>query len=138
MGHYRDQAEIEAVVRGFESCTTGKDGFSHADHLAVAAWYLQDRDEAVALVAMREGLLRFLNHHGIGADVYNETITRFWIVVVSRRVKELGPKPSLTETVNAVVASFANSRLLSEYYSEELWKSATAKNSWVEPDLKPL
>lgn len=138
MGHYQNEAEIQAVVRGFESCATGKDAFSHADHLAVAVWYLQHSNEAEALSAMREGLLRFLNHHGIGADIYNESITRFWVVMVLRRMKELGPGLSLTDLANAVVDSFTKSRLVSEYYSEELLKSAEAKRGWVEPDLKAL
>lgn len=138
MGHYQNDAEIERVVLGFESCTTGKDGFSHADHLAVAVWYLQNRNETAALTAMRAGLLRFLNHHGIGADVYSETITRFWILMVLKRVQELGPSLSLTALTNAVVESLTNSRLVFDYYSEGLLKSAEAKCGWVEPDLKAL
>lgn len=143
MAHYQSDIEIEAMVSGFESCTTGKDSFSHADHLAVAVCYLRDRDEEHALIAMRESLLRFLNHHGIGTVVYNETITRFWVRMVARRRQELSAELTLANltlanTVNAVVESFPNSRLAFEYYSEELLKSPAAKSGWVEPDLRPL
>ncbi len=138
MEHYQNDAQIESVVHGFESCTTGKDAFSHGDHLVVAVWYLRQGSEAKALASIREGLLRFLNHHGIGADVYHETITRFWVVMVQRRLKELEASLSLVELANAVIDSFTKSRLVSEYYSEELLKSPEAKSGWVEPDLKAL
>ena len=138
MNHYKNEAEIEAVIEGFETCTTGKDSFSHADHLATAVWYLRNNDEAQALNAMREGLLRFLNHHGIGADVYNETITQFWIAIVKRRMGELPLGTSTLEVTNDVIEKFARSGVVFEYYSKDLLNSPEAKNGWVEPDLKKL
>jgi hypothetical protein len=138
MNHYQNEAEIEAMIQGFESCTTGKDSFSHADHLATAVWYLRKSDEAQALNTMREGLLRFLNHHGIGASVYNETITRFWILILKKQMDELPREMSVLEVTNDVVEKFVRSGVVFEYYSKELLNSAEAKKGWVEPDLKKL
>ena len=138
MGQYQNQKEIEGVVLGFESCSTGKDAFSHRDHLAVATWYLWKCSEEDVLKKMRVGLLRFLEHHGVGTEKYNETITLFWIKVVRGFIDGLDSQLTLTEVTNAVINAFPNSRQVFEYYSEELLQSAAAKSSWVEPDLKVL
>ena len=38
--HYQTEEEINAVVAGFEQCTTGKSEFTHLSHLTVAVSYL--------------------------------------------------------------------------------------------------
>jgi hypothetical protein len=129
---YETEDDIKRVVRGFESCTTGKDSFSHHDHLAVAVWYLR-QDEARALDLMRASLLRFLDHYDCCAN-YHETLTRFWIQQVRGVLKTLTGL-SLLETTNSVVERLGNSRLAFDYYSKELVESAAAKQGWVEPDL---
>lgn len=138
-GYYKDTSEIEEVVRGFESCTTPKDDFSHLSHLTVAAFYLHALGEFEATERMREGLLRFLNHHGVGPAKFHETLTVFWIKIVAeflRRMEE--PDASLLEITNRVVARLGNSRFVFDYYNEELLRSDEARNRWIEPDLKQL
>ena len=137
-GYYKDVREIEAVVKGFESCATGKDDFSHLSHLTVAAYYLHDSNQLDATQRMRAGLLRFLDHHGIGRAKFHETLTIFWIRTVSGFLDRLDPTLELLELTNSVIESFGDSRLVFEYYSEEcLWADET-RNGWVEPDLKSL
>lgn len=133
---YSSESEIETVVRGFESCTTGKDDFSHRDHLAMAVWYLrQDQPQAADL--MRASLHRFLDHHGCREN-YHETLTLFWIQIVKRSLAALPLELSLLEATNSVVGHLGNSRLALEFYSKELVESQAAKQGWVEPDLKSL
>lgn len=133
---YKNDSEIGAVVRGFESCTTGKDDFTHRDHLAVAVWYLRF-DQAQAANLMRASLHRFLDHYGCREN-YHETLTLFWIQVVRQALKETTPGWSLLQATNAVVTRLGDSRLAFEYYSKELVGSEAAKKGWVEPDLKAL
>ena len=66
-GHYSHDEEIEAVVRGFESCVTPPSEFSHSAHLTVAFSYLHlDRlTVAETTERMRAGLHRYLDHHGV-------------------------------------------------------------------------
>ncbi len=133
---YRSKAEIEQVVQGFESCVTGKDNFSHWDHLAVAVWYLR-HDEKQALNLMRASLHRFLDHYDCRAN-YHETLTRFWILLVQRTLTDLSPNLPILDATNAVVAKLSDSRIAFEFYSKEVVESAAAREGWVEPDLKLL
>ena len=138
MTHYQNQSEIEAVVRGFETCQTAGDAFTHGEHLTVALWYLKDGDETAALNKMRAGLLRFLAEKGEDTGKYNETITLFWLKLVGQFLSRSEAPQTLLQNANAIINSLNNSRLVFDYYSEELLKSEAAKKSWVPPDLKPL
>jgi hypothetical protein len=148
--HYQNIDEIEAVVRGFEDCSTGKDEFTHAGHLTVAAWYLHNYAFKQAADQMRAGLFRFLDHHGVGQEKYNETITLFWLKVVnafalaesgSRRGTTKEQQPNAAQFVslaNELIQTFGDARLIFDYYSESLIRSNEAKRAWLEPDLKQL
>lgn len=133
---YSSENEIEKVVLGFESCTTGKDDFSHRDHLAMAVWYLRS-DQDTAADRMRASLHRFLERHDCREN-YHETLTLFWIQLVRRELESLAPESSLLEATNAVVKRLGDSRVAFEYYSKELVASEPAKRGWVEPDLRSL
>ena len=137
-GYYKDVREIEAVVDGFESCTTTKGDFSHRSHLTVAAYYLYRSNQLEATQRMRAGLLRFLDHHGVGRAKFHETLTIFWIRSVSAFLERLDQKLPLLEVTNAVIESLGDSRLVFEYYSEELLWADETRNGWVAPDLKDL
>ena len=100
LGRKRDRE----VVRGFESCETGADDFKHRDHLVVAIWYLQTMDRKAALDRMRDGLLRFLDHHGVDTTKYSEEITSFWIERVAQKLDEIGGNASVVEKCNASIS----------------------------------
>ena len=110
MERFQNEQEIEAVVMGFESCTTGVDDFSHLDHLTVAVWYLRDSTPEEAFQKMCVGLLRFLDHHGVGRAKYDEALTMKWIRLIHQSI-EAYPSLSLFEVTNLVVDRFAGSRL---------------------------
>jgi len=133
---YQSQSEIEAVIRGFESCTTPKDDFPHQSHLTVAVSYLHDSGLEQATERMRKALLRFLEHHGVGQEKYNETLTIFWLRLIDNKINELGADLSLLELTNLLISALANSGIVFEYYSPERLNSPEAKRSWIEPELK--
>ena len=135
---YQSRSEIEAVVQGFESCSTAKDQFPHQSHLTVAIWYLHDSGIDRATEKMRKGLFRFLEHHGVGQKKYNETLTIFWLKVIDNKLKELSADLSLLELTNSVISTLANARIVFDYYSTELLSSPEAKRKWIEPDLKRI
>ena len=137
MKKFTSQTEIAAVVTGFETCTTPGEAFTHARHLAVAVWYLNQYGEAEALNRLRSGLFRFLAHHGKGTQKYNETTTVFWLGKVREVMTELSPQVSIAEITNVVIRTYPHSRLILDYFSAELLHSEAARSHWVEPDLKP-
>ena len=96
--------DIEKVVRGFETCETAAAEFKHKDHLVVAVWYVHNLGREAALARMREGLMRFIGHHGVDPKKYSETVTRLWIERVAERLVELG-NVSLVEKCNQILAT---------------------------------
>jgi len=105
MNRYQSEAEIQAVVRGFEACETGADDFNHPEHLVVAVCYLHALDREAALDRMRAGLLRFLEHYEGHTGKYSEEITVFWIDRINEKLDELGPDVSLVEKCNRILAT---------------------------------
>ena len=100
--------EIEQVVRGFETCQTGADDFKHKDHLVVAVWYVHSLGREAALDRMREGLLRFLDHHQVDPKKYSEETTRFWIERIDQRMRELGDVSIVEKCKSVLAADFAD------------------------------
>lgn len=133
---YRNEAEVADVVRKFESCTYRPEEFTHARHLTVASWYLATYSAEEALLRMREGLHRFLAHHGKKMG-YHETITRFWLELLGDAIRRSPDRP-LHERLQEVVNRFADKNVLFLYYTRELVMSNEARERWVEPDLQSI
>ena len=132
---YKDENEILEVVRRFEACDYALEEFTHARHVTVACWYLCTNPPEEALARMRKGLECFLAHHG--RQGYHETITRFWIELLSHSLCQLpGKDPTITQ-VNRALERYASKETLFEYYSRERVMSDSAKTKWIEPDLQP-
>lgn len=136
MSTYQTEAEIMAVLRGLESCETDKSAFKHQDHLTVAVCYLQDLSVEEAVGTMHDALLRFLDHHKVDRQKYNETITVFWFEVIAQQLQSLPPNSSLVEKCNAVIETFNGVELIYEYYSTEVLFSVRARSEFVGPDLR--
>jgi hypothetical protein len=112
MDYYKEEHEIEAVVTGFEECTTGKEHFTHLSHLTVAVYYLRQSTPEEALQKMRDGLVRFLDYHGVARAKYKEELTRNWIALTQSVLDELNSDHSLLLATNAVLERLSDPRLL--------------------------
>jgi hypothetical protein len=100
------------------------------------AWYGPE----AALDRVRDGLRRYNAahaHHPMRVG-YHETITRFWLGVVQRHVRQLAPDLPLTEVANDVIATCTDRNLPFAYYSRVRLMSDEARHGWVDPDLKAL
>jgi hypothetical protein len=117
--HYQTEKEIAAVVEGFEQCTTTKDGFTHISHLTVATYYLCHSTPDEAFQEMRSGLLRFLDHHGIGRAKYKERLTWAWIKQIQSLLEQMDSGSSLVAITNAVVERLGESRIVLEDSPED-------------------
>ena len=109
--YYNNEQEIEAVVTGFEKCTTGKEDFTHLSHLTVATWYLRHSTPDEAFEKMRAGLFRFLDHHGIGRAKYKEQLTRDWIALIQGVIEKMDPETNLINATNVVIDRLGNFRV---------------------------
>jgi hypothetical protein len=112
MTHYNSDPEIQAVVEGFENCTTGKEAFTHRQHLTVAVWYLYQSNEAQALEKMRIGLLRFLGYHGVAQGKYKEDLTVSWLRLIKETIAEMDSNLTLLEITNNVLDRLGDPRLV--------------------------
>ena len=110
--------------------------FHHASHLHVAWVYLTESSSVQqAARKMRNTLRRFAAAAG-KPEKYHETITLFWVHLLSR-----AHAASRAERLEDIV--HAHPQLLEKnfplaYYSTERLFSDEARTSWVEPDLKLL
>lgn len=126
-------SEILTLVERLERCLFSPSEFHHRDHLAVAVTYLYAAGFEPAMEKLRTTLARFIAHHG--ASGYNETLTRFWLFQVEKRIDRAA---CLQESVRRVTAELGQKDMIYEFYSRERLNSPQAKQEWVEPDLKML
>lgn len=131
---FHSDSEIDAMVGRLEACDFEKGEFTHAMHLAAAAWYLSRYSPEEALKRMRSALVRLTNKFGVKA--YHETITCFWLRIVHNFLLSQGVESALTNSVNRLASTLASKDAIYEYYSRDLLMSETARHRWVEPDLK--
>jgi hypothetical protein len=66
---------------------------------------LQTLDTNAAVERMRTALLRFVDHHGVPREKYNEEVTVFWFELIAEKLGELGVEVSLVEKCNYVIKS---------------------------------
>ena len=124
------------LTRALERGEIANEDFHHVSHLHVAWVYLAESSSVQqAANKMRDTLRRFAATAG-KPQKYHETITLFWVHLLSRAHADSGGE-RLEEIVRA------NPQLLEKnfplaYYSAERLFSDEARTSWVEPDLKPL
>ena len=109
--YFKTGQEIEAVVSGFENCTTSKEGFTHLSHLTVATFYLINSTPEESFEKMRSGLLRFLKHHGVNSAKYSDRVTLAWIERIRQVCQPTNQDSSLVEIVNRVIAQLGHSRI---------------------------
>jgi hypothetical protein len=136
ISYYQSAGEIQLLVERFESCRLKPSDMTHPAHLAISVWYLSQFSGAGGAERIRENLIRFIGRHGLKA--YNETITLFWIKLVSRRLENVGRARPVNELANDLITRFGDSAIIFDYYSRNHLFSEEARAGWAEPDLKPL
>ena len=82
---FDEAAEVLSLVARFEDATLPQAEWTHAAHLTMALWYASRLPYDAALEAMRDGILRLNQAHGVVTTPtrgYHETITRFYMQVI--------------------------------------------------------
>jgi hypothetical protein len=110
--------------------------FRHASHLHVAWVYLTESSSMQqAANKMRDTLRRFAATAG-KPEKYHETITLFWIELLSSAYT--ATRGGRLEDIVQANPHLLEKNFLLAYYSVERLFSDEARSSWIEPDLKPL
>lgn len=138
---YRTLGEIENLIRSFKECTLPRKHWTHQAHLVVALWYLFHYSEIEASNSIRAGILRY--NAAVGAPTtlnsgYHETLTLFWIRIISNFLAGEGSNKSLVNLANKLIQIYDKKNLPFEYYSRDRLMSWEARTNWIEPDLKPV
>jgi hypothetical protein len=124
------------LARALERGQIANENFHHLSHLHVAWAYLSESLDVEEASAKMRGTLRKFAASAGHAEKYHETITLFWV-----RLLSVLRAANTSRSLEAIVQ--ANPHLLEknfplEYYSRETLFSDRARTSWVEPDLKPI
>jgi hypothetical protein len=126
----------EDFLRAFEDLSLPAELFHHREHIRVAWLYLKSFDASRAAERMGASIRRFANHHG-ATQKYHHTLTLAWMRLVAAALVEM-PESCSFEKFLDVNPELADKSILSKYYSNELLRTATAREGWAEPDLQPL
>jgi hypothetical protein len=133
--------DVEGLVREFEACTLPRERWTHRAHLTVGLWYLSRYPEGEAIDRIRSGIQRFNEAKGVKQTRdggYHETITRFYIWVITRFLAESGPGRPLAELADELFARCGDRSLPLRYWSKDLLMSWDARAGWIDPDLREL
>lgn len=134
-------AEIESLVRSFESGDIPRDDWDHRSHVTVGCWYLLCTPFAEAVDQMRWALKHYLEVQGIETTLesgYHETITVAWLRLIGDYLSRTNLDCPLVDLINRMVDHFRDKNYLLAYYSRERLMSGEARAEWLDPDLKPL
>lgn len=138
---YKTLGEIENLIRAFKECKLPRSEWTHQAHLTVALWYLFYYSDIAAIHCIRTGIQRYNAAAGIAnteTGGYHETITLFWIRIVSRFLDAEGASLAMVDLANKLIEIYGNKHLPLQYYSRDRLMSSEARQNWLEPDLKPI
>ena len=131
------RSEVEALIQAFESCTLPRSQWNHAAHLTVAFWYLVKLPPSEANDRIRQGIQTYNQAAGIlttKGSGYHETLTQFWIQIVSEFITAHAIQEVTPESVQQLLEECGNPQLPLDYYSYDRLFSKAARFGWVEPD----
>ncbi len=132
----RRETKDDDLLRAFETATISTADFHHRQHVQVV-WVMFSR------WGEREGGERFIAAirrlaAAHGADqLYHETITRAWLVLVGAAASA-HPGAGASEEFLAAAPWLEDKTLLGRHYSPERLGSEEARTQFLEPDLEPL
>jgi hypothetical protein len=139
--HLANQENLSNFLDAFERGNLAKSEWTHAAHVAAAAYYLHNSSVASILPLMRARISAFNLAVG-GANTptsgYHETLTHFWLLIVAEFLRQRRPESPLAAARQAV-ATFGEARTLHAlYYSGDVVKDSAARLAWRAPDLLPI
>jgi len=93
----------EEFCRKFEAFEVPATQFDHQAHVRLAYVYLCRSNPELAAAQMKQSLLAFLQHLGVGTGKYHETITLAWVRAVNHFIQSTGPCASFAGFIAQIV-----------------------------------
>jgi hypothetical protein len=139
---FSSDAQIESIGMQVLACTLPKAEWTHAAHLAVAAWIIAVRNDLHAARDM-PGIISAYNEACGVANTdtggYHETITQASLLAVAAFLDAQPRVATLHAACNALLASpYGSKDWLLRHWSQPVLFSVAARRGWVAPDLLPL
>ena len=128
---------LRSFVQAWEERRLPKAAWTHAAHVAVAAWYAFEADPTVTFARMRSGIIRFNESVGTSnteTGGYHETLTRFWAGEISGFISQ-GHFSTRLSAATAAVERFGRSDYFRNFYSHDVVADKQARREWVAPDI---
>ncbi len=140
--HFDEDADIDAIGRGLLDRSLPAARWTHAAHLAAAAWLIAVRTDLDPARDM-PGIIRAYNEAtGVpNSDTrgYHDTITQASLLAVRAFLAQQPAGTPLHAACNALLASpYGDKGWLLRYWSPEVLFSVPARRGWIAPDLQPL
>ena len=139
----KTESEFQLFISDFEAGTLPKSEWHHAEHVAVAFWYLSHLDEENAINRIRSGIQNLNSKHGVSQTLtggYHETWTIFFSKMLNLYITQDSIKKlPFIERMNSAIQYLTDFRNVTrQYYSRDLIMSWEARTAWRAPDLKAV
>ena len=135
------ETALQQFVEAWKAGRLPKPAWTHAAHVAMAAYFAFDHAADATFAIMKAGIL----HHNTSVGTpntedngYHETLTRFWASEIGGFVRR-GRFTSRLEPVRAAVAAFGEDReRFRLFYTFDVVRDRRARREWVAPDREPV
>ena len=130
-------SELQRFVDAWKAGRLPKAEWTHAAHVAMAAYFAFDHAADATFAIMKAGILQ--HNTSVGTpntedNGYHETLTTFWAGEISAFIRS-GRFLSRLEAVRAAVAEFGGERgRFRLFYSFDVVRDRRARREWVAPD----
>jgi hypothetical protein len=134
------ETALQEFVETWKSGRLPKSAWTHAAHVATAAYFAFDHALEATFALMKAGIL----HHNTSVGTpntedngYHETLTRFWAAEIGEFVR-CGHFSSRLGAVRATVAAYGQDRdRYRLFYSFDVLRDRRARRDWIAPDRNP-
>lgn len=123
----------EALLRAFEAGEVPDGGFHHQQHVRVAWIYLRRYELAEAMATFKAGLRYFAERQN-KPDLYHETITVAYVLLINERLAEDGSLGWEEFARRHGDLLTWRPSILERYYRSETLASPRARRTFVMPD----
>jgi len=128
---------LDAFVADWRDGHLPKSAWTHAAHVATAAYHAFDAPPEAVFDAMKRGILYFNSCAGVvsGPDSgYHETLTRCWSNLITRAIADARPESRFAAATHAVQIFGEDRNIPQRFYTFDVVRDRRARREWIPPD----